>query len=50
MAVVAVQRGRSATWDPDNLEDLPQRSHWDESFSKIIGYIPQVGGEGGWWW
>ena len=37
-----VQTGRSKTWEPANLEDLPQKEAWDESFSEIIGYIPQV--------
>ena len=39
-----VQEGRSATWEPSNLdESLPQAPTWKkEGFSKIIGYIPQV--------
>jgi hypothetical protein len=41
--VATVQKGRSQTWEPANLEDLPQKGHWNESFSEIIGYIPQVG-------
>lgn len=39
-----VQEGRSATWEPSNLDDsLPQSPAWKKKgFSKIIGYIPQV--------
>lgn len=39
-----VQEGRSATWEPSNLDDsLPQAPVWKKKgFSKIIGYIPQV--------
>jgi hypothetical protein len=40
---VAVMRGRSETWEPSNLVGDPtQREHWNESFSQVIGYIPQV--------
>lgn len=37
-----VREDRGATWHPDNLENLSQRSEWEKMRGEIVGYIPQV--------
>ena len=38
-----VRGDRGATWQPQNLEDVPAlRPQWEEMTGEILGYIPQV--------